>query len=117
MRFDITDNITSLYLDISDLLRKTPTEHELLNLLADISNLWYEIGLSLKVPHSILDGLMSSAKKRKYKLVQVICSWLTTTESHLVTWETVIDEHAIKSPIVNNNKKAIEIHQHLTKGN
>ena len=95
-------------------MKKTPTEYELLNLLADVSNLWYDIGLSLKVPHSILDDLMSSTKNRKYKLVQVIYSWLTTTESHLVTWETVID--AIKSPIVNNNKKVTEIHQHLTKG-
>ena len=82
--------------------------------MADISNLWYEIGLSLKVSHDILDDLMSSAKNRKYKLVQVIYSWLTTTESYLVTWETVID--AIKSPVVDNKKKANEIHQHLTKG-
>ena len=82
--------------------------------MADISNLWYEIGLSLKVSHDILDDLMSSAKNRKYKLVQVIYSWLTTTESYLVTWETVIA--AIKSPVVDNKKKANEIHQHLTKG-
>ena len=95
-------------------MRKTPTEHELLNLLADISNLWYEIGLSLNLSHDILDDLMSSTKNRQYKLAQVIYSWLTTTESHLVTWETVID--AIKSPIVNNIKKVTEIHQHLTRG-
>ena len=95
-------------------MKKVPTEHELLNLLADISNLWYEIGLSLKVSHDILDGLMSSPKNNKYKLAQVIYSWLTTTESHLVTWETVIS--AIKSPIVKHIKKANDIHQHLTKG-
>ena len=95
-------------------MKKTPTEHELLNLLVDISNLWYEIGSSLNVSYDILDDLMSSAKNRKYKLAQVIYSWLTTTESHLITWETVID--AIKSPIVDNKKKANEIHQHLTKG-
>ena len=94
-------------------MKKTPTEHELLNLLADISNLWYDIGLSLNVSRDILDDLMSSPKNRQYKLAQVIHSWLTTTESHLVTWETVID--AIKSPIVNNNKKVTEIHQYLTK--
>ena len=76
--------------------------------------MWYEIGISLKVPHSIFDGLMSSTKNKKYKLAQVIYNWLTTTESHLLTWETVID--AIKGPIVNNIKKANEIRQHLTKG-
>ena len=96
-------------------MKKAPTKHELLNLLADISNLWYEIGSSLNVSHDVLDDLMTSAKNRKYKLAQVIHSWLTTTESHLVTWETVID--AIKGPIVKHIKKATEIHQHLTKGN
>ena len=94
-------------------MKKAPTEHELLNLLADISNLWREIGLSLKVPHNILDGLKPSQESNAIKLSEVIHSWLTTTESHLVTWETVID--AIKGPVVNNIKKANEIHQHLTK--
>ena len=95
-------------------MKKTPTKHELLNLLADISNLWHEIGLSLKVPNSILGGLKRSQDSDAIKLSEVIQSWLTTTESHFVTWETMID--SIKSPIVNNNKKATEICQHLTKG-
>ena len=94
-------------------MKKTPTKYELLNLLADISNLWYEIGLSLKVPRSILDGLRRRQDSDAIKLSEVIHSWLTTTESHLVTWETVID--AIKSPIVNNIEKANKIHEHLTK--
>ena len=93
-------------------MRKTPTEHELLDLLADISNLWREIGLSLKVPHDILDGLRRNQESNAVKLSEVIHSCLTTTES--LTWETVID--AIKSPIVNNIKKATEICQHLTRG-
>ena len=95
-------------------MKKAPTEHELLNLLADISNLWREIGSSLKVPHNILDGLKRNQESDAIKLSQVIHSWSSTTESHLVTWETVIN--AIKGPVVNNNKKANEIHEHLTKG-
>ena len=95
-------------------MKKAPTEHELLNLLADISSLWYEIGLSLNVSHNILDGLRRRQESDAIKLSEVIHSWLTTTESRLVTWETVID--AIKGPTVNNIKKANEIHQHLTKG-
>ena len=98
-------------LDISYILKKNPTEHELLNLLADIRNFWYEIGLSVKVPHSILDGLKRGPESNAVKLSEVIHSWLTTTES---TWETAID--AIKGPIVNNIKKATEIQQYLTKG-
>ena len=95
-------------------MKKAPTEHELLNLLADISNLWHEVGLSLKVPRSILDGLKRSQDSDPIKFSEVIHSWLTSTESHLVSWETVIA--AIKGPVVNNKKKVNEIHQHLTKG-
>ena len=76
--------------------------------------MWYEIGLSLKVSHNILNGLEIFQRSDIFKLCEVIRWWLTTTESHLVTWETVID--AIKCPIVNNIKKANEICQHLTKG-
>ena len=96
-------------------MKKSPTEYELLNLLADISNLWCEIGLSLKVPYNILGDLKHSPEGNAIKLSEIIHSWLTTTESHLITWETVID--AIKSPIVNNITKANALHQHLTKGN
>ena len=95
-------------------MKKAPTEHELVNILADINDKWYEIGVSLKVPSNVLNGLTSCQLSNTYKLDQVIESWLTTAESHLITWETVID--AIKSPIVNNIKKATEIHRHLTKG-
>ena len=76
--------------------------------------MWHEIGLSLKVPRNILNCLKRSQESDAIKLSEVIHSWLTTTESHLVTWETVIA--AIKSPIVNNIKKATEIHEYLTRG-
>ena len=92
----------------------SPSKYELLNLLADINDKWYEIGVSLKVSQNVLNSLTSSQLSNTYKLDQVIESWLTTTESHLITWETVID--AIKSSIVNNIKKATEIHEHLTRG-
>ena len=92
-------------------MRKTPTKHELLNLLADISHLWPEIGLSLNVSDNVLDGLKSSQERDTVKLAKIIDSWLTTTES---SWETVIE--AIKGPIVNHVIKANALHQYLTKG-
>ena len=95
-------------------MRKAPTEHELLNLLADISNLWHEIGLSLKVLHTTLDGLKHSPESNTIKLSEVIHSWLTTSQSQFITWETVID--AMKGPIVNNIMKANTLHHHLVKG-
>ena len=90
-------------------MKKVPTKHELLNLLADISYLWHEIGLSLNVSDSVLGGLKHSPESNAVKLSEVIQSWLTTTGSF---WETVID--AIKGPIVNHAIKANEIHQYLT---
>ena len=104
-------------LDISDLdlTMNAPTKHILLKVLADISNLWCEIGLSLAVSDNVLDSLKRSRESDVMKLSTVIDSWLTSTQSSLVTWETVIT--AIKNPIVNHVQKANELYQHLTKGN
>ena len=96
-------------------MKKIPTKHELLNLLADISHLRHEIGLSLNVSDNVLNGLKHSQESNTIKLSEVIDSWLATTQQqHLVTWETMID--AIKGPIVKHIQKANVIHQHLTKG-
>ena len=98
-------------------MKKAPTKHELLNLLADISHLWPEIALSLNVSDNVLGSLKRSQERDTIKLAEVIDSWLTTStcQPHFITWETVID--AIKGPIVNHVIKANEIYQHLTKGN
>ena len=81
--------------------------------MAGIDDKWYVIDVSLKVHQSVLNGLSHDPLSNTHKLDQVIESWLDTTESQLVTWETVID--AIKSPAVNNIKKATEIHEYLTR--
>ena len=72
--------------------------------------MWYEIGLSLKVSRRVLNDLRHSQESNIVKLDQVIQSWITT-ESHFVTWETVID--AIEGPIVNNKLVANTIRKHL----
>ena len=97
-------------------MKKTPTKHELLNLLADISHLWPEIGFSLNVSDNVLDGLKSSQDRDTVKLAKIIDTWLITNTSqpHFITWETVIE--AIKGPIVKHIEKANAIHQYLTKG-
>ena len=102
-------------LNISDLLKNAPNERVLLNLLADISNLWRQIGLALALSGSFLDSLEHSRHSDIIKLSIVIDSWLTSTQPSLVTWETVIT--AIKGPVVNHVKKADELYQLLTKGN
>ena len=94
-------------------MKKTSTKHELLNLLADISHLCQEIGLSLNLSDNVLNGLKHSQENNTTKLFEVIKCWLSAIQQHLVTWETVID--TIEGPIVKHMKKANEIHQYLTK--
>ena len=96
-------------------MKNAPTKHELLKLLAGISNLWRHIGLALPVSDRVLDSLDQRKDSDVIKLSIVIDSWLTSTRPSLVTWETVIT--AIQGPIVNHVEKANEINQHLTKGN
>ena len=103
----------SYVLDISDILKEALDKHDLLNLLADIDDKWYEIGLSLNVDNNVLNGLESEKKNNIIKLNEILQSWMTTKSSP-VTWETVIT--AMKGPLVNNVQKAEEIIEYLTKG-
>ena len=98
------------FLDIF-VLRKAPGELELLNLLADINDMWYVIGLGLDVPRSVLNGLTANPEGNMYKLDQVIQTWIDSTDQYLVTWETVLA--AIEGPIINNRNKASQIRQFL----
>ena len=102
-----------LYLDISDILKEAPDKHDLLDILADIDDKWYEIGLSLKVGDNVLNGLESEKRKNIIKLDLVLQSWITTKSSP-VTWDKVIT--AMKGRVVNNLQKADEIVEYLTKG-
>ena len=88
-----------------------PDEHTLINLLADVSNKWEEIGLALKVTQNFLGGLSSNLADN-VKLARVIKNWINT-QSSPVTWETVIS--AMEGTIVQNTKKANEIRYHLGK--
>ena len=97
----------------SDILKTVPDKHDLLNLLAGIDDMWYEIGLSLKVANNILRGLQSEKMTNIIKLDQVLQSWIDT-QSSPVMWDTVIT--AINGPIVNNVQKAKDIQKYLTKG-
>ena len=96
-----------------DILEDVPDKHELLKLLADIDNKWCEIGLSLKIADSVLNGLKSKNMENILKLDEVLQSWIKT-DSSPVTWDTMIA--AIEGPLVNNMQKAKQILEYLTKG-
>ena len=98
------------YAGTPDILETIPDEHDLLELLVDINDQWNIIGLALKVPFNVLNGLQSSPLHNTVKLSQVIHTWLTSQRSP-VTWETVIS--AIEGKIIDNLAKANEIRDHL----
>ena len=97
--------------DITSLLKETPTKYELNSVLFNVSDKWYDIGLSLQVYRNVLDDLIQS--ERDDKLLAVIDKVLTTEPSP-VTWETVIT--AIESPIVNDKETADLIRHYLSTG-
>ena len=98
--------------DITTILKETPTRYELFCLLNDISDKWYDIGLSLQVRCNVLDDLKESNGSNLTKLLNVCDNWLTTTQPSLVTWETMI--MAFNS--INNKSRCDLIHQYLSTG-
>ena len=94
-----------------DHFKNVPDHNEVLKLLADISAQWQDVGLALEVPENDLDGLVNASGSNNSKLSKVIRLWINTTESSPVTWEALIS--AIEGPLVNNKRKAGQIHDHV----
>lgn len=112
----IINFVITCTVDISDIiLMKAPNEQDLLNLLADISNLWAVIGIGLEVPMYVLESIQQSQNRSVDRLSKVINNWITTQPSP-VTWKTVITV-CEQSPIVDMRVKADEIRQYLHEGN
>ena len=78
--------------------------------MANISYQWYVIGTALRVSDDVLNGLQKSPEDNKFKLIQVINTWLTSQQSR-ITWKTVIS--TLEGKLVNNLAKANEIRDHL----
>ena len=99
--------------DITSILKETPKDYELSHLLFDISDKWYDIGLSLQVRRNVLDEMKQSEDNDLTKLRKVINTWKETQPSP-DNWETVIA--AIESPTVNDKETADLIRQYLSTG-
>ena len=69
----------------------------LLDLLANISDLWYEIGLALRIRSTDLKGLNQGKQSNIINLSDILNYWISqcTTE---VTWNSIIT--AVKGEIV-----------------
>ena len=96
-----------------DVWKKAPGLREIFDLLADISDKWKEIALALQTPQNVLHSLQHSTESNIVKLFEVLDTWITSTQSSPVTWETMVS--AIEGPIINNKRKADEIREYLGK--
>ena len=76
---------------------------DVLNVLADISYKWNEIGLALKVDSNVLGGLKRGKESDVLKLHTVIKSW-HMENPHNATWDIIIS--AVEGPIVNSKRTA-----------
>ena len=83
---------------------------KLLFFLSDISDKWYDIGLSLQVRRNVLDVLKQKDDDNITKLQEVINKWKNAKLSPF-TWETVIT--ALESSIISNKEIADKICQDL----
>lgn len=105
--------ICIILLDIAGILKTTPDTDKICHLLVDNDFMWYEIGLSLRVHHSVLNNLKCSPGCAYYKLKKVIKNQ-KESEPSPITWKTVIS--AIESPIVNNKEIANDIRYNFKYG-
>ena len=60
---------------ITSILKEFPDERVLFNLVYDISDQWYDIGLSLQVCRNVLDDLKQSEDDDETKLKKVLNIW------------------------------------------
>ena len=90
-----------------------PDRHVLLELLADIKHLWFEIGLALKVPDKEIEGLQQKSLSDINKLSKVLQFWINQCVE--VTWQSIIT--AVGSKIVGQAQISQEIQSYVLQGN
>ena len=71
------------------MLHSEPDVYDLLNLLVDIEHKWYEIGLVLRVPDTIPEGLQHECLPNKVKVFKVLNSWINHRTT-AVTWTVLL---------------------------
>ena len=86
-----------------------PDRHVLLKLLAGIEQMWYEIGVALKIPDEELKGLQEKSLPDTNKLSKVLQYWISQCVE--VTWYSIIT--AVRSKIVGQTQISQEIESYV----
>ena len=107
--FNYFDVFSALFCADARFLQK-PDKHDLLNLLASIRHLWFEIGEALEVPNPDLMCLFYRNCPESTKLSLVLKQWIDqcTTE---VTWNTIIA--VVKSDFIGQTAVGEKIQTHV----
>ena len=102
-----------IIIHIGSILNSVPDRHVLLELLAAIKNLWYEIGLALKVPDEELDSLQQKDLSDINKLSKVLKCWVNQCAE--VTWQSIIS--AVGGRIVGQTQISQDIKSYVLQAN
>jgi hypothetical protein len=88
-----------------------PNHQQLVELLSDIDSQWNHIGIALGVKLNVIEGIRQQHYDNKSRLTSVLQQWINKNVD--VTWDKLIE--AIEGRIVNNEAKANEIRQSLSR--
>ena len=86
----------------------------LLELLADVNYMWYEIGTMLRVPSSELESLRQKNIRDSNKMKDVLQCWINQRTTK-VSWDTIIA--TMKSKTVGKDHVAKEIKKYVSNAN
>ena len=84
----VGNTVQSIHL--RDILGKKPEKYDLLELLAEVKDKWFDIGEMLKVDHATLRSLHETSYSTRRKLADTLQHWIDSVSSP-VTWGTIVE--------------------------
>ena len=95
---------------LRDVLDKTPEKHDLLELLSEIQDRWFDIGEMLKVNNATLRSLETNYSASR-KLADTLQHWIDSVSSP-VTWGTIVE--VLRTDYINLPRVADKIEDKLS---
>ena len=96
---------------LRNVLDKTPEKYDLLELLAEVQDRWFDIGEMLKVNNASLKCLRQSNLSDSTKLADTLQLWIDSASSP-VTWGTIVE--VLRTDYINLPRVADKIEDKLS---